>query len=82
MISGQNEICLSHNPLHHPMNHSIELDSTYLLLSTKEEWRYDIIIVRYGNLDIWFNLPRLYPPRFYQPRYNLGRFYLHRYYPS
>ena len=42
MISGQNEICLSHNPLHHPMNHSIELDSTYLLLSTKEEWRYDI----------------------------------------
>ena len=44
-------------------------------------------LVRYGNLDTWINLPRLYlprlyPPRFYQPRYNLGRFYLHRYYPS
>ena len=50
------------------------------------------IVVRYGNLDTWINLPRLYPPRFYQPRYNLGRynlgrfyigrFYLCRYYPS
>ena len=29
-------------------------------------------IVRYGNLDTWINLPRLYPPRFYQPRYKCG----------
>ena len=41
-----------------------------------------IKVVRYGNLNTWINLPRLYLPRFYQPRYNLGRFYLHRYYPS
>ena len=40
------------------------------------------ILVRYGNLETWIDLPRLYPPRFYQPRYNLGRFYLPRYYPS
>ena len=40
------------------------------------------ILVRYGSLDTWINLFRLYPPRFYQPRYNLGRFYLRRYYPS
>ena len=55
------------------------------LPATKKS-KYEIylyhLVVQYGNLNTWINLPRLYPPTFNQPRYNLGRSYLCRYYPS
>ena len=57
-------------------------DVAFVVLSDIVPWLFPLLLVWYGNLDTWINLPRLYPPRFYQPRYNLGRFYLGRYYPS
>ena len=68
---------------HHSLNCDIFYPSDNVLatlLNKKNSSTYTV--VRYGNLDTWINIPRLYPPRFYQPRYNLGRFYLRRYYPS
>ena len=47
-------------------------DVAFVVLSDIVPWLFPLLLVWYGNLDTWINLPRSYPPGFYQPRYNCG----------